>query len=209
MTRESCQPVTTSVFPLPQRTKLSNRSKRVCQSLADHDNDIQFCQIVEASGLPNFQACKILLKTHLCLENWELRLKDYHDEKLIDLLKYGFPISFEGDLVPSNKVIVNHKGAIDYPEQIDKYLLEELALGAVMGPFDNSPFEVPCKISPLNTIEKKDSEKRRVILDLSFPSGQSVNEGIPKQQYLGEHIDLKFPSVDALCSLIHKKERAV
>jgi hypothetical protein len=45
-------------------------------------------------------------------------------------------------------------------------------------PFKNNPFVNELKISPLNTVTKRDSPERRVILDLSFPSGKSVNDHI-------------------------------
>jgi hypothetical protein len=51
---------------------------------------------------------------------------------------------------------------------------------AIIGPFEKNPFNCSLKISPLNTVTKKDSIERRVILDLSFPEGQSVNEFISK-----------------------------
>ena len=54
-------------------------------------------------------------------------------------------------------------------------------------------------------MSKKDSSKRRVILDLSFPEGAAVNEGIPKDSYLGNKIDLSFPRVDDLVALIKIK----
>jgi hypothetical protein len=51
-----------------------------------------------------------------------------------------------------------------------------------------NPFNCSLKISPLNTVTKKDSIERRVILDLSFPEGQSVNEFISKEFYLCKKI---------------------
>ena len=60
-------------------------------------------------------------------------------------------------------------------------------------------------MSPLNTTEKRDSSERRVIMDLSFPPGQSVNDRIPKDSYLGEATGLRYPSVDALTKLVREK----
>ena len=59
-------------------------------------------------------------------------------------------------------------------------------------------------ISPLSTVRKKYSQERRVILDLSF---LAINEGIPKDFYLGNKIDLTFPRVDDLANLIKVKGR--
>jgi hypothetical protein len=53
-----------------------------------------------------------------------------------------------------------------------------------------NPFDCQFKISPLNSVTKKDSSERRVILDLSFPTGCSVNDNISKDIYLGEKIEV-------------------
>ena len=49
---------------------------------------------------------------------------------------------------------------------------------------------------PLNTVGKRDSEERRVIVDLSWPCGHSVNDGIPSDSYLGEPLVLRYPTID-------------
>ena len=46
------------------------------------------------------------------------------------------------------------------------------------------------------TREKQNSEKRRVIIDLSWPQGLSVNAGIDKDLYLGWEFALSFSSTD-------------
>ena len=46
---------------------------------------------------------------------------------------------------------------------------------AILGPFKCNPFESGIKISPLNSLPKKDTVERRVILDLSFPKGNAVS----------------------------------
>ena len=63
-----------------------------------------------------------------------------------------------------------------------------------MGPFKKLPFH--CHVSPFLTREKPNSDTRRVILDLSFPVGQSVNSGVSKDKYLGSYFEPKYPSVD-------------
>lgn len=45
----------------------------------------------------------------------------------------------------------------------------------------------------------------RVLMDLSFPPGQSVNSGIPSDTYLGEPFTLRLPGIDALLALICTK----
>ncbi|CAG2195533.1 unnamed protein product [Mytilus edulis] len=60
-------------------------------------------------------------------------------------------------------------------------------------------------LSPLNSVPKKDSTERRVIVDLSFPEGEAVNSGIFKDRYLGDEISVSYPTVDDFIMLIKSK----
>ena len=90
----------------------------------------------------------------------------------------------------------NHKGVVDYPQQLIKYIKKDLNKGVVMGPYRKIPFKDKIGISPLSTRPKKNSKDQRVILNLSFPIGNSVNDGIPKDSYLGMAAELTFPKTD-------------
>lgn len=52
------------------------------------------------------------------------------------------------------------------------------------------------------TRPKKEEGKRRVIVDLSFPEGEGVNAGIPKNVCEGENISYTLPTVADLGDLI-------
>jgi hypothetical protein len=67
--------------------------------------------------------------------------------------------------------------------------------GRVVGPFKANPFIEGMVISPLNSVPKKDSLERRVIVDLNFPEGLAVNDGISKDLYLGEKVSVHYPTV--------------
>ena len=164
-------------------------------------------QKIIASGLYNFECCKISLRTRLNIPFFQFMLADYDDVAIVELLKYGFPIGFAGKLSKKQGPIKNHRGVIEYPKEVQKYLEKEKHYGAILGPFDQVPFSEDFCISPLNTVSKKDSLERRVILDLSFPEGSSINEGISKDFYLGSKTDLTFPRVDDLVDLIKLKGR--
>ena len=69
------------------------------------------------------------------------------------------------------------------------------------GPFAEAPFS-PFVVSPLNTVPKKDTDDRRVITDLSWPFGSSVNDGISSESYLGEEVTLKYASIESVCALV-------
>ena len=90
----------------------------------------------------------------------------------------------------------NHKGGTEYTDALIKYRDKEMAKGAIMGPYKSPPFKSKLGISPLSTRPKKNTQERRVILDLSFPEGCSVNDGIEKDYYLGFHTELTFPKID-------------
>ena len=74
-----------------------------------------------------------------------------------------------------------------------------------MVPFKFNPFNQPIGISPLNTRDKKDSTKKRIILDLSFLLGLAINKGIDKDKYLGVRINWRLPTVDTLAKLMVEK----
>ena len=165
-------------------------------------DDILLANKITNSGLPNKMGCRIPLKTHWNLELFEKLLCDYHDNEIVDWLRYGFSISHDnsiGDPVPAK---INHRGAVWYPQAIDKYFQKEIALGATIGPFIIPPFISKIGISPLSSRPKRDTSDRRVILDLSFPLGFSVNDGISKTQYCGETIKLTYPTLDKLIERI-------
>ena len=45
-------------------------------------------------------------------------------------------------------------------------------------------------------MEERDSDERRVIVDLSWPFGYSVNDGIPTDSFSGEPLSLRYPTID-------------
>ena len=99
----------------------------------------------------------------------------------------------------------NHKGAEDFPDSMLSLLGKESRYKAILGPFKNNPFSSGMKISPLNTVPKRESSERLIILDLSFPKGAAINDFVSKEFYLGEKIDLVYPKVDDFIQLIKQK----
>ena len=131
-------------------------------------------------------------------------MQGFRDVDVVEFLEFGWPIGFvEGSSV--NSSLYNHQGARDYGQDIVDYLKVEVEHSHVLGPFKSNPFSCEFVRSPLNTVPKKDSEERRVILDLSCPRGFSVNDGVPADSYLGVAFRLHFPSVDALVDIVKEK----
>ena len=182
-------------------TKRSN-SDEVAKRVFWHE------QVVK-SGKFNFESCKYVVNKKVNVEFMEHMLCGYTDKSVCKFLQFGFPISFLGDISNFESKekwkYRNHKGAEDFPDQLNAYLSKEIDNGSVIGPFKDNPFSTPVIVSPLNTVPKKDTDERRVILDLSFPRGNSVNDFVKKDEYLHEMVELIFPRVDDFINLVKVK----
>ena len=77
---------------------------------------------------------------------------------------------------------------------VQQYLDKEMACGAMIGPVDQvtSPY---FHCSPLLT-RPKGGNKCRVISNLSYPYGNSLNDNVNKSRFDGLQFVLRFPSVD-------------
>ena len=80
----------------------------------------------------------------------------------------------------------NHKLVVDYPSDIHAYIAEEKKYDAILGPNDKKPIKGDHN-SPFMGRTKPNSDTRRVIIDLSWPLGVSVNAGIDKMPILTLH----------------------
>ena len=72
---------------------------------------------------------------------------------------------------------------------------EEKSYNAILGPF-NAPPLPNLHTSQFMTRDKPNSKNRRVIVDLSFPQGKSVNAGSAQDIYLNTPFVLKLPTID-------------
>ena len=97
---------------------------------------------------------------------------------LYEGFKYGFKIPFKGQRGYSYSS--NHGSALNNPDIISKKLMNEVELGRVAGPYDYLPLE-HLKISPIGLVPKSTPGDFRLIFDLSFPRGSSINAGIDQE----------------------------
>ena len=72
----------------------------------------------------------------------------------------------------------------------------------MLGPFLVPPFAEWTQTSPLLTVPKRDSDRRRVVIDLSFPEGHSVNSGIAKNIFQGTPFTYTLPTVDDFAQMV-------
>jgi hypothetical protein len=85
---------------------------------------------------------------------------------------------------------------------VGEYINDEINYGALKRA-DTTKFNFIHK-SPLMS-RPKYGDKRRVILDLSWPKnpGASVNASVPENRYLNTEFALKLPTVDSICDIIN------
>ena len=94
-------------------------------------------------------------------------------------------------------MLENHLSATQHGKHVQFYIDTELLYGALWGPFERPPVGI-MHVSPLMTREKRDSMNRRVIMDLSWPAGAAINEGVDEDWYIDGPARISLPTVDYL-----------
>ena len=163
--------------------------KPSAEFLQQYPTEAKLYQSVIEHGKPNYLGARKLVNHQLNISEWCAVEKYISDKQLIDFLAYGFPIGYTGDKPQTGK-FVNHSSARQAPEHVNKYLATEVEKQAALGPLSQSPFVEWWRNNPLMTREKRDSQDRRVILDLSFPVPTSVNCFIPKNAMEGSEFQV-------------------
>ena len=98
---------------------------------------------------------------------------------MLNGLQAGFPLGIKPGETRSAKR--NCRSAYDHPQIIDCYLTEELKAGSMVGPFPDPPLE-NLHVNRFGVIPKSTPGKFRLITDLSFPHGGSVNDLVPDSE---------------------------
>ena len=109
---------------------------------------------------------------------WERALAIHSDRKFVQYvcaeIRHGFRIGFNYHWARLKPVHINMMSVIEHGEVVERYIGEEQETQRVLGPFKHSLF-------PNWVILKADPGKWRLILDLSSPHGNSVNNRIVKE----------------------------
>ena len=112
----------------------------------------------------------------------------------------GFRIGFRhgSQLKPAHR---NLKSAYDQPQVISDYLKREVQLGRLqVVPTSKGPAPPLLQVSRFGAIPKKHKpNKWRLIVDLSLPQGQSVNDAIP-----ADLCSVSYTTVDDAVSMMQK-----
>ena len=183
---------------LLQRPEVNQQFAELYPQLTDTYNKVR------AIGVPNYRGARVPLVTALNIDNWRKFAHIYDDPSLPDMLEYGFPAGYLGLKPPASR-LSNHASSLRNPTQVEAYLEKECRLGAMAGPFPVQPFESWSRNNPLMTRPKRNSTDLRVILDLSFPKGESVNSAIPKESLDNASFKLKLPTPIDFAERIREK----
>jgi hypothetical protein len=137
------------------------------------------------------------VRSPLRLPAWEAALRAHPDRVfsrlLLEGICHGFRIGFNRQ-APLSPVACNMQSAREHPEVIDVYIAKECSLGRMLGPLNPDTLtSLPeFQINRFGVIPKgHNTGKWRLITDLSFPPGRSVNDGIAP-----ELCSLTYASVD-------------
>ena len=109
-------------------------------------------------------------------------LSGYDSQKLceiVDIVKNGAKIHSEILFDPLRPHPPNQKSTQLYHDLVEKSIFQDLLSHKIAGPFLTPPPGLI--VSPLGAVPKRDSDKIRIIHNLSFPEGDSVNSNIPRR----------------------------
>ena len=132
---------------------------------------------------------------------WANTLQTHPDKAfrryIIDGLSYGFRIGFNRCTSLSAAASNMHSARL-HPEVITHYLQKEMSLGRMLGPFPISFTAPELHVNRFGVIPKgHNTGKWRVITDLSFPPGRSINDGITP-----ELCSLTYTTVDRVADIV-------
>ena len=150
--------------------------------------------VVTRDGRFNHKGARIPLPSGMNINNWRALLKGYGDSNVLQYLEFGWPIGIDRRATLFSEGN-NHTSATAHPQDITHYIVTELSHQAMLGPFAGPPTN-NAHYSPLMTRPKKDSKFRRVIIDLSWPRGFSVNDAISRKEYVDGPLTISLPTHD-------------
>ena len=130
-----------------------------------------------------FNPLPLTIKSPIKVEVLEKYLEHYPCPSTRDYLlvgfREGFDIGFRGSFTDPNSRPRNLLSARENVDQVSE--AKELSRGHTSGPFPYPPF-THTHCSPIGSAPKPDGSVR-LILDLSSPRGESVNDGISKEEF--------------------------
>ena len=155
---------------------------------------------VMRAGKYNFIGASRTVPSGLKMEAWRRLWRGYPDYRIVEYLQFGWPVNHDREtpLVPTAG---NHPSADNCDADVEHYITIKLGKGALAGPFAGPPGR-NLHTSPLMTKPKRDSKFRRVIMDLSWPKGAAVNDGIDTQTYIDGPATITLPTTEYMAERV-------
>ena len=133
--------------------------------------------------------------TPLIAPQWQRVLSHHPDREFARYILKGLTEGFRTGYRRANPLrsaTGNMPSASQHPEVIDEYLRTELSLGRMLGPFSLDQVPPHTHVNRMGLTPKgHNTGKWRLITDLSYPRGASVNDGIDPRL-----CSLSYTSVD-------------
>ena len=146
-------------------------------------------------------ANKMLAKVNMPLQvtEWNRAMASHPDREFVEYLlrgiREGFRIGYNHRGHTCRPASKNMLSARQNPQVVEEYLAKAVKEGRVIGPLN--PGECPYKVSLWSYTKTQPARKWLLIVDLSAPDGQSVNDGIAKSLS-----SLSYIPVDDIVSVI-------
>ena len=135
------------------------------------------------------------LRQHL--HCWKEMLQSHPDVQFRDFvlagISQGFRVGFDWSS-PLSSASKNIPSASEHPQEVQEYIHKEVCKGNFIGPLPSSQLSngQSLQINRIGVVPKGHTPDRwRIITDLSFPHGRSVNDGIA-----GGMCSLEYTTVD-------------
>ena len=151
----------------------------------------------------NYIHPRVPVKSELNINTWKYYLQDYYNPLLLHFLEFGFPLGILSRRQLKSESY-NHPSAENFPQDVDYYLQTEIGHQAIWGRYDHPPLD-SFHTSPFLSRPKPNSTHRRMIVDLSWPKGASVNFATSSHIHMNAACALTYPTID---DMVHEAVEA-
>ena len=101
--------------------------------MAVHEAYLSLVSQILATDLPNYYSLRVPLPSVFNWDYLQQHIGSYHDGRLMDYLKYGFPLGLASRGQVLSNAVDNHSSANEYAQVVDAFLCKEIKEGALFG----------------------------------------------------------------------------
>jgi len=173
--------------------KKSASISKVADALTRNVDELTSVSRVTVPSLPTVAPVTIKAKPILSADEWvKAGLCSNSDKNFVNRIisgsRFGVSVEYKGPLVTREPD--NWKSAYELRDVVIASLNKDIMLGRKAGPFKQPPFD-NFVVSPMGAFKRKRSlNKYRVIHDLSWPPGHSINDFISEEDSSVEYVSV-------------------